>query len=197
MALVAATVILIIMPGPNVALIVASSLGSGLRAGMITVAGTTLGIAIQLALIVAGMTAILASVASALLWIKWLGVAYLIYLGVRTWVTPATELRVTAGPSDASAFMRGLLLAIVNPKTLLFNAAFLPQFLHGAFDPGKQLPLIAGVFLLVIIVGDSMWAIFAVRARNWIGHIGYLRKRIAGGCMIGAGLALALSRRGS
>lgn len=194
-ALVAATTVLVLIPGPNVALIVASSLGFGLRSGLITVAGTTIGIAIQLVLVVAGMTALLAQAASALLWIKWLGVAYLVYLGVRTWITPTVAVQVASAPSDTGTFLRGLLLAIVNPKTLLFNAAFLPQFVSDHYDPGQQLPFIAFVFLLVVVVGDSLWAIFAARARDWIENIGHLRNRIAGGLLLGAGLALAMSRR--
>lgn len=196
-ALVAATTVLVLIPGPNVALIVANSLGFGLRSGLITVAGTSLGIAVQLFLVVAGMTALLALAASALLWIRWLGVAYLVYLGVKTWLTPAADLRVAATSSDTVTFLRGFLLAIVNPKTLLFNAAFLPQFLSDSHDPGKQLPVIALAFLLVVVAGDLLWAIFAASARDWIGRIGRWRNRIAGGFLIGAGLALALSRRSS
>lgn len=196
-ALLAATIVLVIIPGPNVALIVANSLGFGLRSGLITVAGTSLGIAVQLVLVVAGMTTLLAVVASALVWIKWLGVAYLVYLGVKTWTTPAADLQVAVIQSDTGKFLRGLLLAIVNPKTLLFNAAFLPQFLSDSADPARQLPLLALVFLLVVIAGDSIWAIFATRARDWIGHVGRSRNRLAGGFLIGAGLALATSRHNS
>ena len=93
MALVAATVVLILIPGPNVALIVANSLKHGLRLGLVTAAGTTMGIAIQLLMVVAGMAALIDVAASALIWIKWIGVVYLLYLGIRTWNEPADDLR--------------------------------------------------------------------------------------------------------
>ena len=91
-ALILATVVLILIPGPNVALIVANSLRHGLRFGLITTLGTTAGIAIQLFLVIAGMAALIELAASALIWIKWLGVAYFVYLGLRTWNEPADDL---------------------------------------------------------------------------------------------------------
>ena len=91
-ALIVATLVLVSIPGPNVALIVANSLRDGLRAGFITVFGTTLGVAVQLALLVLGMSALIEIAADLLQWIKWGGVAYLIYLGVQTWRSPADDL---------------------------------------------------------------------------------------------------------
>ena len=124
-ALVAATAVLVAIPGPNVALIVANSLKNGFRAGVATVLGTTVGVGLQLALVVFGLAAIIATAADALQWVKWAGVAYLVYIGIRTWRQPADDLKsVEAAPA---MFWRGCLVAVVNPKTLLFNAAFIPQ----------------------------------------------------------------------
>jgi len=194
-ALVAATTILILIPGPNAALIVATSLGNGLRLGMITVLGTTIGIALQLVAVVGGLAAVIEMAASALLWIKWIGAAYLVYLGVRTWFQSPDDLSQIKSQSGAHVFWRGVLLATVNPKTLLFNAAFLPQFLNSAENVGYQLFLITGVFLLVIFIGDSMWALFSASARDWLNRVGKIRNRITSGFLLGAGLALAFSRR--
>jgi threonine/homoserine/homoserine lactone efflux protein len=85
LALIAATAALVVLPGPNAALIVANSLSHGLRFGLVTVVGTTFGIALQLALVIAGMAAVIELAGSALVWIKWLGVLYLLYLGFTTW----------------------------------------------------------------------------------------------------------------
>jgi threonine/homoserine/homoserine lactone efflux protein len=124
--LIVATAILVMIPGPNVALIVANSLRYGFRMGVHTVLGTTVGVGLQLALVVVGLAAIVEVAAEALLWIKWAGVAYLVYLGIRTWREPADDLReIEAAPA---MFGRGCAIAILNPKTLLFNAAFIPQF---------------------------------------------------------------------
>jgi threonine/homoserine/homoserine lactone efflux protein len=194
-ALVAATTILILIPGPNAALIVATSLSNGLRLGLVTVLGTTIGIALQLVAVIGGLAAVIEVAASALSWIKWIGVAYLVYLGVRSWFQTPDDLSQIKSQSGAHVFWRGVLLATVNPKTLLFNAAFLPQFLTSVENVGFQLCLITGVFLLVILVGDSLWALFAASTRDWLIRVGKIRNRMTSGFLFGAGLALALSRR--
>lgn len=193
-ALIAATAVLILIPGPNVALIVANSLRHGLRLGLITAAGTTAGIALQLMLVVAGMAALIELVASALIWIRWAGVAYLVYLGIRTWTETADDLGQIKPESRSGTFWRGFGLAVINPKTLLFNAAFLPQFV-GSDASSSQLFLLAAVFLMVIIIGDALWAVFATSSRNYLNRLGNFRNKITGGFLLGAGIGLALSRR--
>ena len=173
------------------ALIVANSLGCGLRMGVVTVLGTTLGVALQLAAVVVGVAAVVEIAAEALSWIRWAGVAYLIWLGIRTWREPAGNLaEISAAPV---IFWRGCLVAALNPKTLLFNAAFLPQFVStGAVD---ELAVVAGVFLAVLFAGDILWAIFANSARHLLDKYSQTRNRITGGFLIAAGIGLALSRR--
>lgn len=191
-ALIAATLVLVSIPGPNAALIVANSLRDGLRAGFITVFGTTLGVAIQLTLVVLGMAALIEMAADLLSWIKWAGVAYLIWLGVQTWRTAATDLgSVQAKPA---IFWRACLIAAANPKTLLFNAAFLPQFIApGATN--MQLIVVAGLFLIVLLLGDLLWAVFAHAARPLLNKAAGLRNRVTGAFLFLAGIGLALSRR--
>lgn len=94
-AFVAAAGLLILMPGPNVALIVANSIAHGARYGLLTVAGTSSAMLIQLALVVFGLTAIVSFLAAWFEWLRWLGVVYLLYLGVRTWRAPAIDLTKT------------------------------------------------------------------------------------------------------
>jgi len=194
-ALVAATVVLLLIPGPNVAIIVATSLRDGLKYGLITAAGTTAGLALQLVLVVVGMAALIEAAATALTWIKWAGVIYLIALGIRTWNERGDDLEVAGIVSRTMTFWRGFGLAVVNPKTLLFNAAFLPQFVPAGADAAGQLVLVASVFLGVIIMGDSLWAVFAAAARKWLIKFGKFRNKLTGGLLIGSGLGLALSRR--
>jgi len=195
LALVAATFVLILIPGPNAALIVANSLQYGLRMGIITAFGTTVGIALQLGLVVIGLAALLETATSALVWIKWVGVVYLVYLGVRTWREPVANLRDVKALSRGRVFSRGVLLAVINPKTLLFNAAFLPQFVDSANNASAKLLLLTAVFLSVIVVGDAMWAVFASSARPWLDRYGQLRNKLTGGFLFGAGLGLAVSRK--
>ena len=191
--LIAATSILVMIPGPNVALIVANSLKYGFRMGIHTVLGTTVGVGLQLALVVLGLAAIIEFAAEALLWIKWAGVAYLVYLGIRTWCEPADDLsKIEAAPA---MFWRGCLVAVLNPKTLLFNAAFIPQFVGAAEATAPQLAVVAAVFLAVLFAGDVLWAAFASSARRVLARYATMRNRLTGAFLTAAGVGLALSRR--
>ena len=192
-ALIAATAVLVAIPGPNVALIVANSLKNGFRAGVATVLGTTVGVGLQLALVVFGLAAIIAVAAEALQWIKWAGVAYLIYLGIRTWREPPSDLNaIEAAPA---MFWRGCLVAVVNPKTLLFNAAFIPQFVGGESATIASLTVVASVFLAVLFVGDIVWAAFASSARRVLQRYAAARNRLTGAFLTAAGIGLAISQR--
>ncbi len=193
LALVVATAILVTIPGPNVALIVANSLKFGFRSGFVTVLGTTLGLALQLALVVVGMTAIIELAADALSWIRWLGAAYLVWLGIRTWRTPADDLStLTAVPV---LFWRGCLVAAANPKTLMFNVAFIPQFV-GIGGTNALTPVtVAAVYLAVVLVGDMLWVALASSARRVLSRYMSLRNRLTGAFLTAAGIGLALSRR--
>ena len=193
LALVAATAVLVLIPGPNVALIVANSLRFGFRIGVYTALGTTAGVGLQLIFVVLGLAAAISIAADALTWIRWAGVAYLIYLGIRTWHEPARDLnKVEAAPA---MFWRGLLIAALNPKTLLFNAAFIPQFVGTADATVVWISLVAAVFLTVLLVGDVLWAAFADSARNGLGRYAHVRNRLTGLLLAAAGIGLALARR--
>jgi threonine/homoserine/homoserine lactone efflux protein len=110
LALIVATAVLLMIPGPNVALIVANSLRYGFRTGVVTVLGTTAGVALQLAVVVVSMAAVIELAAETLAWIRWAGVAYLIVLGIRTWREPADDLtRIEPAPA---LFWRGCVLAV-------------------------------------------------------------------------------------
>lgn len=193
LALVAATAVLVLIPGPNAALIVANSLKFGFRTGVYTALGTTVGVGLQLFLVVLGLAAVISIAADALTWIRWAGVAYLIYLGIRTWHEPTDDLgKVEAVPA---MFWPGFLIAVLNPKTLLFNAAFIPQFVGAADAPVAQLWLVAAVFITVLFVGDVLWALFASAARDLLGRYANLRNRLTGMFLTAAGIGLALARR--
>jgi threonine/homoserine/homoserine lactone efflux protein len=192
-ALSVATAILVMIPGPNVALIVANSIRYGFRMGATTALGVTCGNAIQLVLVVVGMAAVIELAAEALTWIRWAGVAYLIYLGIRTWNEPAEDL--SAVKAEPAVFWRAVIIAAINPKTLLFIAAFLPQFV--AVDVGIMgHPItVAAVFMAVLLMGDLVWAFLAGSARDLLDRFANARNRITGGFLVAAGAGLALSRR--
>lgn len=193
LALTVATAILVMIPGPNVALIVANSIRYGFWNGAKTALGITFGNALQLLAVVAGMAAIIELAADALSWIRWAGVAYLIYLGVRTWNEPADKLSTDAAVPNM--FWRGFMIAAVNPKTLLFIAAFLPQFVVDNGSVAGQLSMVAVVFLVVLLAGDTIWALTAASARKALDRFSGARNRITGGFLVAAGVGLALARR--
>jgi threonine/homoserine/homoserine lactone efflux protein len=191
-ALAAATAILVAIPGPNVALTVANSVRYGFAAGAVTVAGAVAGVGLQLLLVVSGLAALVEIAGSALLWIKWLGVVYLVMLGVLTWRKPAGELATEQ--ARQMLFGNALIIAVINPKTLLFNAAFLPQFVpaDAAF---RDLAAAGLVMLAVIFAGDMCWALFASRAGALLRRYAVVRNRITGAFLVAAGLSLAIARR--
>lgn len=191
-ALVIATAILVAIPGPNVALIVANSLRYGLGSGIATVLGTTLGIAVQLCLVAVGMMAVVEAAAGVLSLVKWAGAVYLVCLGIRTWRQPPHRLREVT--SHRVVFWRGALVAAMNPKSLLFNAAFLPQFVRIDAAP-TDVVLIAAVYLAVLMVGDSLWAAFASSARPLLDRFAGVTRRMTGGFLVAAGVGLALARQ--
>jgi threonine/homoserine/homoserine lactone efflux protein len=197
LAFIAATTLLMVIPGPNVALIVANSVAHGTRFGLLTVAGTASGVVVQLALTVIGASAALDFLASSFEILRWLGVAYLVWLGIAAWCAPPVDL-TQVRPQARSArtiYLRGLLVCLTNPKTLLFCGAFLPQFVTLGPDATRQLMVLAITFFVVSTLLDSLWATLAGRLRALLVARARLRNRVTGGLMIGAGLGLALARR--
>jgi homoserine/homoserine lactone efflux protein len=197
LAFVLACVVLIVIPGPNVALIVANSVAHGGRFGLLTVAGTSSAVVVHLTLTVLGASVVLNVLAASFDWLRWLGVAYLVWLGIGAWRAPAADLS-RVGPQPRSArliFARGFAVGLTNPKTLLFYGAFLPQFITPGPTASDQLLLLAVTFLGIAIVLDSVWALLADRLRALLVARVRLRNRLTGGLLVGAGLGLALARR--
>lgn len=197
LAFIAATAILILIPGPNVALIVANSVAHGTRLGLLTVAGTSSAMVIQLAFTVLGATAVLDILAAGFEWLRWAGVAYLLWLGIAAWRAPPADLS-RAGPqarSPSLIYARGFLVGLTNPKTLLFYGAFLPQFVTPGPDVVRQLLVLAATFLAIAVVLDGLWAVLAGRLRALLLVHARLRNRVTGGLLFGAGLGLALARK--
>jgi len=197
LAFVLAVVLLLLLPGPNVALIVANAVAHGARFGLLTVAGTSAAMMLQLGLTALGMAGLLGALGGVLEWVRWLGVAYLVYLGVRLWRAPPADLtRIAPAPKSPRAiFVRAFLVSLTNPKTLLFYGAFFPQFVAPDRAIPPQVALLAASFLTLAVVVDGGWALAAGRARFLLARHGRLRNRVSGGLLIGAGLGLALARK--
>ncbi len=196
-AFVAAVTVLMLIPGPNVALIVGTSVAHGTRQGLVTVAGTSSAMVLQLAATAAGMSTLMAAAGHGFEWLRLLGAAYLVVLGVQYWRAAPVRLEpaVPSARARHRLFARAFLVSLTNPKTLLFYGALFPQFVHPAGDLLLQLGLLAATFLVVAVVVDCGWAALGGRARGLLAMRGRLRNRLTGGLLIGAGVGLALARR--
>jgi threonine/homoserine/homoserine lactone efflux protein len=196
---IAATSILVFMPGPNTLYIIARSIQQGRRAGIISSLGVQVGTLLHIAAAVLGLSALLLSSALAFNVVKYAGAAYLIYLGVKTLLTkeqigPAREIQKA---SLSRVFYQGVVVNLLNPKTALFFFAFLPQFIDAARGRVAMQIVLFGTILVVIgTLGDSVYALAAGSVGAWLrGNLRFLRAQryFAGSVYLGLGAATALS----
>ena len=197
LACFAATPVMTLRPGPAVMLAVAHALSHGWRRALMTVAGATLGVGVQLAITLAGMASFMLVLAHLFEWLRWAGVAYLIYLGFRHWRADAGGAGAATG-DGRSLFLQGLVVTIANPKSLLFMVAFFPQFIDPDSSLALQVSIMVPTFLAITFVFTGLWAVAAGQAGRFFQSSRGARigNRLSGGLMIGAGLGLALARRG-
>ena len=167
-----------------------------MRWGLLTVLATSAAGMLQLALVALGMASVVAELGGWFEWVRWAGVAYLVLLGIQQWRAPPPDLEgVRPQPRSARRiFARAALVSITNPKTLLFYAAFFPQFLSPSRPPGPQLAVLAALYLLIAIVVDGLWATGASRVRKAFGRRAHYANRASGAVLLGAGIGLAFER---
>ena len=190
------TAILVIVPGPVVTLVIATGASRGIRAALMTVAGTTLGNAVLLAGIALGLNWILKTSAEVFEYMRWVGAAYLVWLGLQAW-RHAGALAQAAPPAGHVHLSRGFVVAITNPKTIAFFTAFLPQFVDPALPVARQLWVMCALTVVLAGLLDSAWGVAAGAGRGF-----FLRRanvtwlgRLSGAVLIGGGIWLSLARR--
>ncbi|MET0630011.1 MAG: LysE family translocator [Xanthobacteraceae bacterium] len=190
------TAILVITPGPIVTLVIATGASQGTRAALTTVAGTTLGNAILLAAIAFGLSWVLKNAATLFEILRWVGAAYLIWLGIQAWRS-AGRNGAAAAPRGHVHFWRGFVVALSNPKTIAFFTAFLPQFVDPSLPAGRQLAVMCVVSVVMAVVTDCGWAVAAGLGRAWFmtSWRAKLLSRLSGAALIGGGVWLSLARR--
>ena len=159
------TLVLIVTPGPIVTLVIATGAGQGVRAALTTVAGATLGNAALLTAIAFGLGWVLQNTLTLFEAMRWVGAAYLVWLGVQAWRRAGTASAAAPVRGEAH-FLRGVLVALSNPKTIVFFTAFLPQFIDPGLPAGKQLAAMCAVSVLLAAVTDSLWAVAAGSAAH-------------------------------
>jgi threonine/homoserine/homoserine lactone efflux protein len=194
-----AAVGLSLTPGPNGLLSLTHGACYGFRPTVWTVLGGALGFLVLIAASLAGMGALLAASEQAFTAAKWIGAAYLVWLGIRVWRSGTPAVAVTRGgvreARPARMFREGFLVAVSNPKGLIFFAAFLPQFIVPGASFWTQLAVFGGTFVAVEIVYELMLAGLAQRIAPWLARHGRWFNRIAGATFVGLGAALTSAGR--
>jgi homoserine/homoserine lactone efflux protein len=192
------TVVLIIAPGPIVTLVISTGATRGVRAALTTVAGTTLGNAVLLATIALCLSWVHAHADMLFNALRWTGAAYLVWLGVHAW-RHAGEESERLRDSGRARFVRGLLVALSNPKTIVFFTAFLPQFIDPRLPAGPQLAAMCVASVIIAGASDCAWAVAAGMGRAWFMKPSRVKLlgRLSGTVLIGGGLWLSLARRTS
>jgi threonine/homoserine/homoserine lactone efflux protein len=194
-----AALVLLLTPGPAVLYIVTRSIDQGWRAGLVSVLGVHVGTLAHIFAAAAGLSALLAASATAFGVVKYLGAVYLIYIGVRRLRDRESRMiREGGAPTRLRrAFVDGVVVNVLNPKTGLFFLAFLPQFVTEARGHvGEQIVALGVVFVLLGAVTDSLYALTAGSAARWLrGQPRFLagERWVTGGLYISLGLAGALS----
>jgi threonine/homoserine/homoserine lactone efflux protein len=191
----AITMVLLLAPGPIVTLVISTSATRGMRAGLITVAGTSTGNAVLIAAIACGLSWVLAHAVYLFEALRWLGAVYLVWLGVQAWLHAGRP--PAAAPAGRVHFRRGFVVALTNPKTIAFFSAFLPQFVDPRLPAAPQLTVMCLVTVLLAAVSDSCWAIASGLGRAFFlaPRRARLLGRVSGLTLIGGGIWLSLARR--
>jgi threonine/homoserine/homoserine lactone efflux protein len=192
-AFTAASAVLLIIPGPTVLLVVSYALGQGWRTVLPMTVGVALGDFTAMTLSMLGLGALLAASATLFTVLKWVGAAYLVYLGMKLWRAGGT---LDAAPrTDAVSAARMLghawLVTALNPKSITFFVAFLPAFLDPKADFLTQMVVFEATFLVLAFANAFGYALVAARARGFVANpraIGVVNK-VGGGLLIGAGAA--------
>lgn len=205
LAFVAASAVLLAIPGPTILLVISYALGHGRKVASATVAGVALGDFTAMTASMLGLGALLATSAALFTVLKWVGAAYLIYLGIKLWRAPAAA---QLAPEDGQVpterplriFLHTYVVTALNPKSIMFFVAFLPQFLDLTRPLFVQMAIFETTFLVLATLNATLYALLASMARSTIRkpRVQTIVNRTGGSLMIGAGmLTLGFKRAAS
>ena len=192
---VPAALVLLAIPGPAVLYIIATSVEGGRRHGLLSVAGVHIGSLVHVVAAVAGLSALIVSSAIAFSTVKYVGAAYLVYVGIRKWLERDEPVEAAARPprSGRRVFTQGIVVNVLNPKTALFFLAFLPQFIDRDRTVWTQIAVLGLCWVALGLLSDGAYAL----AGGTIG--GFIRRRrravryASGGIFVGLGAVAATS----
>ncbi|KAA3509987.1 MULTISPECIES: LysE family translocator [Agrobacterium] len=194
LAFVAASAVMLAIPGPTILLVISYALGHGRKASSATVAGVALGDFTAMTASMLGLGALLATSAALFTVLKWVGAAYLIYLGIKLWRAPAggegAPENATAKERPLKIFLHTYIVTALNPKSIIFFVAFLPQFLTPSLPFWPQVMIFEVTFLVLATCNAALYGLLASAARNSIRKpkVQRIVNRTGGSLLIGAGL---------
>jgi threonine/homoserine/homoserine lactone efflux protein len=198
-----AAVTLLLIPGPAVLYIVTRSVDQGRAAGLASVCGVHVGTLLHVAAAALGLSALLVSSATAYDTVRWLGAAYLVWLGVRRLLARDEDVPEAAAGSDARRpglgriFAQGVVVNVLNPKTALFFFAFLPQFVDTSRGSVPfQVVVLGAAFVLLGLLSDGAYALLASTGAGWLRRrprVARTSRLVSGGVLISLGVTTALA----
>ncbi|CAO3415707.1 LysE family translocator [Azospirillum doebereinerae] len=196
LAFAAASAVMLAIPGPTVLIVVSYALGHGRRSAMATVAGVALGDFTAMTASMLGLGVLLSTSAALFTGLKWAGAAYLVYLGIKLWRAPVTAGSEQAGEPEVSPLRMMLhtyAVTALNPKSIVFFVAFLPQFLDTARPLAGQMVAMEATFLVLATLNATLYALAASAARKAVRTPSVQRavNRTGGSLLVGAGLLTA------
>jgi threonine/homoserine/homoserine lactone efflux protein len=200
LAFAAAATVLILIPGPTTLMLTGHAMSSGPRVALASVIGVACGDIVAMTGSMLGFGAVLAASAEAFLVLKWVGAAYLVWLGIKLWRAPVEGLDLTiAGPPRGmlKAIAQSFWVTALNPKSLLFFAAFMPQFIDPHLAALPQALLLGATFVGIAASVQTVYILLMGRARRLVASARAVRlmNRAGGAMLIGAGLLTASLRR--
>jgi threonine/homoserine/homoserine lactone efflux protein len=195
----AASIAFLAIPGPSVFYIVTRSLAQGRRAGVTSMLGVQVGGLVHVVAAAFGLSALIASSATAFTVVKYAGAAYLIVIGLRKLLARDREdvaLEPIGTASDRRLFWQGAVVNILNPKTALFFLAFLPQFVDPTAPIAPQMLVLGTMLVGIGVLSDGTYALLAAGAGRRLRETAAARRRLdrlSGGVFVGLGLVAALA----
>jgi threonine/homoserine/homoserine lactone efflux protein len=202
LAFVLAATIILIIPGPTIILVISQAIAHGRRSVLPLVGGVTLGDFTAMTLSLLGLGAVLAASAELFSILKWIGAVYLIYLGIKLWrsnaARPDTAIAAAQTP-NRTLFKSAFIVTALNPKSIAFFVAFLPQFVSSRGATVPQFFILGATFLFFAALNATLYAIFAGQLRDAMQNPNVRRwfNRCGGSALIGAGIVTATLQRSS
>lgn len=199
LAFLVASILFIQVPGPSLLFTIGRALTVGRRDALLSVVGNGLGLVSQVGFVALGLGAVVAASSTAYTVVKLVGAAYVVWLGVsairhRSDARNALQTREGSPAPRRHAIRTGYVVGVTNPKTIVFFAAFLPQFTSDSGSAALQLALLGVVFGALAVCSDSLWALGAGKARDWFARKPHRLDKLSasgGGMMIALGVTLA------